>query len=75
LIPAEITIERINFEEGDKLSLRGRAAAMSDIFKFITTLENSPYFKRIETKYTTQEKSKEGKDISRFEINCPLVKR
>jgi Tfp pilus assembly PilM family ATPase/Tfp pilus assembly protein PilN len=71
LLPSEIVITSLSFVKDDRLDLKGRAVEMSDIFKFITTLENSPYFKDIQTRYTTRKKIK-GKDTNEFELICPF---
>jgi len=71
--PKEITLKMITFEADSKITLRGQALAMSDVFKFITTLEDSGYFKDIQTKYTTKKRTTD-KDISEFEIVCPISK-
>ena len=43
---------------------------MSDVFKFITTLENSPYFENVKTTYTTTKKEEEDIEYAEFEIIC-----
>ena len=73
LLPSEITIVNMTFTRGDKVDLKGRAAEMSDVFKFITTLEKSPFFKDILTRYTTRKKF-QGKDVNEFELVCPIEK-
>jgi Tfp pilus assembly PilM family ATPase/Tfp pilus assembly protein PilN len=73
LIPAEIALKIINFDVDDKISLRGQAIGMSDIFRFVTILENSNYFKDIQVKYTTKKRIAD-KDITEFEIVCPISK-
>lgn len=72
LIPPEIVVKMITIEADDKVTLRGQTQAMSDVFKFITTLEKSGYFKDIQTKYTTKKRIAE-KEISEFELVCPIV--
>lgn len=71
LTPPEITLTAISFEEEKRMVLRGEAQAMSDVFKFITALENSIYFRKVETRYTRKRKVKD-KEVSEFEIVCPL---
>ena len=73
LTAPEIWFETISLEESGKIVLRGQAAQMSDVFKFITKLEESGYFKNIETKYTTKKRVAD-KDITEFEINCPMYR-
>lgn len=71
-LPPEIVIKMITLEAEDKITLRGQAQAMSDVFKFITALENSNYFKDIQVKYTTKKKIGD-QDITEFEIACPTT--
>jgi type IV pilus assembly protein PilM len=69
LTPREIYFTNINIAEKGQAVLRGRARAMSDVFKFVTTLEDSPYFKNAKTTYTTTKKEEE-KEYADFEIIC-----
>lgn len=71
LLPSEIVLTSFSFQKDDKVTIKGQAQEMSDIFKFITTLENSPYFKDVQARYTTRKKVK-GKDINEFELICPI---
>lgn len=73
LLPPEILVTNFSFTKDDKISIKGQANQMSDIFKLITTLEQSAYFKDVQTRYTTRKKV-EGKDINEFELICPLEK-
>ncbi len=69
LTPKEIYFTNINIEEDRQTVLQGRAAAMSNVFEFVTTLENSPYFENVQTTYTTTKKEKET-EYAKFEIIC-----
>src|SRR3990167_5752330 len=69
LTPKEIYFTNINIEEDKQTVLQGRAAAMSNVFEFVTTLENSPYFENVQTTYTTTKKEKDT-EYARFEIIC-----
>lgn len=69
LTPKEIYFTNINIEENKQTVLQGRAAAMSNVFEFVTTLENSPYFENVQTTYTTTKKEKDT-EYARFEIIC-----
>ena len=44
---------------------------MSEIFKFITALEESEIFENVKTRYATKSKEEE-KEVTDFEIVCPL---
>ena len=69
LMPEEVYLTNINIEERNQAILRGRAFAMSDVFKFVTTLENSPYFENVKTTYTTTRKE-ENTEYAEFEVIC-----
>ncbi len=69
LTPKEIYFTNINIEENKQTVLQGRAAAMSNVFEFVTTLENSPYFENVQTTYTTTKKEK-NTEYAKFEIIC-----
>jgi len=71
LLPGEILVTNIVFQKDEQMTIKGRTAQMSDIFKFITLLENSPYFKDIQTRYTTRRTFK-GVDLNEFELICPV---
>ena len=72
VVPQEIYLTNISFEEGKLISLRGTSKAMSEVFKFVKTLEGLPIFKNVKTKYVTKRRLK-GKDLTDFEITCPLI--
>lgn len=74
LTPKEIHMNSISIEEKNQAVLKGRASAMSEVFKFITTLEGSPYFKGVKTTYTTTKKEKDA-EYSEFEIICAYEKK
>lgn len=69
LTPKEIYFTNINIEEKNNVVLQGRAAAMSDVFKYVTILENSSYFENVKTTYTTTKKDKDT-EYAKFEIIC-----
>lgn len=71
LLPPEIVITSITFQNERQLDIKGRTAEMSDVFKFITTLENSTFFNDIQTRYTSRKKLK-GVDVNEFELTCPI---
>ncbi|MBN1869285.1 MAG: pilus assembly protein PilM [Candidatus Omnitrophica bacterium] len=69
LTPQEIFYTNIDIDEGKKVVLQGRAKEMSNVFSFVTTLENSPYFENVKTTYTTTKKD-EKEEYTKFEIIC-----
>ncbi len=71
-ITPEMHLMSMNFDGKDSLTLRGQSNEMSEVFTFVSKLEESAYFQNVKTKYTT--KRKEGdKEVTDFEISCPLA--
>jgi Tfp pilus assembly protein PilN len=73
ILPKEIELSNIRFEEAGKFSLRGSAVSMSVVFSLVDNLEKSNYFKEVKTRYTTKRKTPSG-DVTDFEIVCNLEK-
>ncbi len=67
LTPPEIIINNISLEKRDAVTLRGQGTKLSDVFKFVTTLENSKYLQEVSTKYTKTKKVKD-RELTDFEI-------
>ena len=66
LVSEDIELSEIRYE-GDKISVKGTADAMSSVFSFVDRMEKSKYFKEVKTRYTA--KRKDGlKDLTDFEI-------
>lgn len=66
LLAETVQISELRYE-GDKISIKGTAEAMSSVFSFVDNLEKSDYFKDVKTRYTA--KRKDGyKDVTDFEI-------
>jgi len=72
MTPENISISSITIDEQDKVSIRGQAMQLSDVFKFINTLEQVNYFKKVETKSTRKKKVKD-KDVTDFELTFQLT--
>ena len=72
LIPEQIAINFLSLDNAFKVTLRGQGQQLSDVFKFITTLENSSNFKDITTRYTRARKIKDS-EITEFELVFQLV--
>ena len=69
LTPKEIYLTSIEIHEKKEAILKGHARAMSDVFKFITTLEDSGMFAKVKTSYTTTKKEGDT-EYADFEIIC-----
>ena len=73
LTPKEIHFTNISIEEDKQTVFQGRATEMSNVFSFVTTLENSPYFENVKTTYTTTKKDQK-EEYTKFEIICMYEK-
>lgn len=74
ILPESIYIKSISVDEKGAVLLKGTASAMSEVFNFLSTLENSKYFK--DASATNTANRKEGnKDVADFEISCVLENR
>jgi hypothetical protein len=69
IIPDEIYLKGVAIDEKGNMSLKGTADAMSEVFSFVTALENSKYFEGVSAKNTASRKE-DGKDVAEFEITC-----
>lgn len=73
LLPPDVVVLSLSFQQDDKVDLKGRTREMSDVFKLIKTLEDSPYFKDVENRYTTKKRVKDT-ETNEFELICPEEK-
>ncbi|MFQ5681275.1 MAG: PilN domain-containing protein, partial [Candidatus Omnitrophota bacterium] len=71
--PREIYFTTITIEEKKQAVLKDRAFDMSDVFKFKSTLEHSPYFENVKLTYTTTKKD-QGREYAEFEVICDYEK-
>ncbi len=71
-MPQEIAVSMLGIDDKGMVSLRGQASQLSDVFKFVTTLEKTGVFKDIETKYTRKRKLRE-REITDFELAFQLI--
>ena len=70
-VPEGCKLIEINFVKGEKITIKGESLKMSDIFDFISQLENSGVFVDVETRHTRKVKgAKESK--SEFEVVCHI---
>lgn len=73
IAPASINLALYKYEEG-KVEIKGTALALSEVFKFVKILNDSPYFQDVEVRYAVKRKVKEA-EFADFEIVCPLSVR
>lgn len=67
----EIALSFITIDDQGLVTMRGQAVQLSDVFKFINSVEKSKYFSEVETKYTRKKKLKD-REVTDFEIAFKL---
>ena len=72
ITPAGMSLSTLDFESGKSLTVRGTAPALGDVLRYVTILENSPYFEGVKVKYANKRMS-ENKEIADFEIDVILT--
>ncbi|MCF7875339.1 MAG: pilus assembly protein PilM [Candidatus Omnitrophica bacterium] len=69
-IPPEIYLSSINFDGKDRLIIKGSSSAMSVVFKFVSKLEESYFFRNVKTEYANVRQRRDSKESIDFEIIC-----
>lgn len=70
IAPSSINLALYKYEER-RVDIKGTASALSEVFKFVKLLDDSPYFENVEVKYAAKRKTQEAEFVD-FEISCPL---
>lgn len=70
IAPSSINLTLYKYDEG-RADIKGTASALSEVFRFVKLLDDSPYFRDVEVKYAAKRKGQEGEFVD-FEITCPL---
>ena len=70
IVPPQIYLSMYNYDE-EKVELKGTTGVLSDVFRLVSILENSPYFQNVQVRYATKRKIGEQEFVD-FEIVCPL---
>jgi len=73
IIPSDIYLKAITFEEGSHLILKGVSRKMSTVFEFLSVLEKHPNFHHVKTKHVSRSSREGGNEETDFEIICPLT--
>ena len=73
ITPGGISLNMLDFESGKSITIRGSAQALNDVFKYVTILENSPYFEGVKVKYANK-RMVENREMADFEIDAFLTK-
>ena len=71
LIPADIQLNGIKFTLQGKFSIEGNSRTMGTVFSFIGDMEESEFFKKVESRRTTKRRV-DDREIVDFEIICIL---
>ena len=71
ITPDGISLNFMDFESGKSVILRGNTSALSDVFKYVSILEKSPYFNGAKVRYATKRVTSKAEIID-FEIKCEL---
>ncbi|MBM3245278.1 MAG: hypothetical protein FJZ15_05745 [Candidatus Omnitrophica bacterium] len=72
LITPEVAISSIVIGEDNSVTLRGQAVQLSDVTKFVASIEKNKFFQDVQRKYMRTKKYKE-KEVSDFEITFNLA--
>ena len=73
VLPKEIMLSSIKMDNDRRLHLKGTARAMSNVFSFVSALEESECFSNVKTNYTTSRKQ-DDEDWADFGLSCMLEK-
>jgi len=74
IIPNNVSINSLNMDESNKVTLRGQGELLSDVFGFVTTLKDSGYFKDVATKYTRAKRVRD-KEFTDFEVDFRFAEK
>lgn len=74
LIPSDIQLSGIKFTLQGKFSIEGNSRTMGTVFSFIGDMEESEFFKKVESRRTTKRRV-DDQEIVDFEIICTLEDR
>ena len=70
ITPPSINLALYRYEGGE-IDIKGTASVLSDVFKYVTSLDDSPYFENVEVKYAAKRKIQEIELVD-FEIVSKL---
>jgi len=73
ITPPGISLATMEYESHKTVTLRGTSPGLSDVFKFVTILEKSPYFENVKVKYANK-RAGQAPEQADFEIVCPISK-
>jgi len=71
VIPKNILLNYLSLNKKGRIILQGTTPAMSDVFKFVNSLEKSKKLKNVETRYVSKRRLKDRETVD-FQITCEL---
>jgi len=74
ITPAGVSLAVMEYESGKAVALRGTAPSLSNVFKYVATLEGSPYFENVKVRYANKRSGLASAETADFEIVCPVSK-
>ncbi|MCM8813470.1 MAG: PilN domain-containing protein [Candidatus Omnitrophica bacterium] len=73
ILPQRVFLSDVKLDAQNTLMLKGSARAMSDVFSFVASLEQSEFFRNVQTNYTSARKQ-DGEDWADFGISCVVLR-
>lgn len=71
ILPKDVSLTLLEFEDKNRVLLRGTTKELSRTFDLLPILERSPYFENVKINFATKRTFKR-KEFADFEIICPL---
>ena len=71
ILPKDVSLSLFEFEDKNRILLRGTTKELSSVFNLLPLLEKSPYFKNVKINYATKRTFK-NTEFADFEIICAL---
>jgi hypothetical protein len=73
ILPKDVSLTLMEFDDKDRILLRGTARELSSVFNFLPVLEKSPYFENAKINYATKRTFRQV-EFADFEIICRMGK-
>lgn len=71
VLPRDVSLTLFEFEDKNRILMRGTTKELSMVFNLLPILEKSPYFENVKVNYATKRTFKQ-KEFADFEIICAL---
>ncbi|MFC1658535.1 pilus assembly protein PilM [Candidatus Omnitrophota bacterium] len=68
-LPLDLKISYLKYEDNGPFAVEGTAESLASVFSFVDNLGKSPYFEKVETRYTRKRKQAD-KDVVDFALTC-----